>query len=233
MLDQQLTLAVTLPDDETFLSFYGDDNEHVVHHLQQLMANPPAQFNFCYLCGLAEAGKSHLLYAACVTAQERGLSNMLLALKDHDHLTPDILHDLEQIDVVCIDDLHLIAGLDGWERALFNFFNRFNEPGKVLLVSADQLPDALDIHLPDLLSRLKWGTTFQVRSINNDDKVFALVKRAQLRGFELTEEAARFLVARVSRDMRSLMDHLDKLDRASMRHKRKLTIPFIKEILQL
>jgi DnaA family protein len=91
----------------------------------------------------------------------------------------------------------------------------------------------LNINLPDLESRLNWGTTFQIRSMSDDDKAEALVKRAKMRGLTLTEEATRFLLSRVSRDMRALLDILDKLDHASIVEQRKLTIPFIKTILNL
>ncbi|HAU04534.1 MAG TPA: DnaA regulatory inactivator Hda, partial [Pseudoalteromonas shioyasakiensis] len=118
-------------------------------------------------------------------------------------------------------------------KGLFNFFNRFNEPGKYLVVTADLLPDMLHINLPDLVSRLKWGTTLQIRSMSDDDKAEALVRRAHMRGLELTDECARFLLTRLSRDMRALLDVLDKLDHASMAAQRKLTIPFIKSTLKL
>jgi len=42
-----------------------------------------------------------------------------------------------------------------------------------------------------------------------------------------------FLLTRLSRDMRALLDVLDKLDHASMAAQRKLTIPFIKSTLKL
>ena len=68
---------------------------------------------------------------------------------------------------------------------------------------------------------------------SDDDKAEALVKRANMRGLELTDECARFLLTRLSRDMRALLDILDRLDHASMAAQRKLTIPFIKATLKL
>ncbi|ATC95158.1 DnaA regulatory inactivator Hda [Pseudoalteromonas tunicata] len=229
----QMALAVTLPDDETFTSYFGGENSLVVSHLKNSFEQMKTDFQFTYLCGLADSGKSHLLYATCVYAQERGLSTILLSMKEIIGLEPSMLDGLESLSVVCIDDLHLIAGHPNWERAMFNFYNRFNEPDKLLLVASDLLPDMITIQLPDLESRLKWGTTFQIRSMSDDDKAEALVKRAKMRGLELSIECARFLLTRLSRDMRALLDVLDKLDHASMVQQRKLTIPFIKVTLNL
>ena len=192
-----------------------------------------ATFNYVYLCGFSDSGKSHLLYATCIRAQELGLSCFLLSCKDLAWLDPHVLDDLEKLDVICIDDIQQVAGDPVWEKALFNFFNRFNGDGKMLVVAGDLLPNMLNITLPDLESRLNWGTTFQIRSMSDDDKAEALVKRANMRGLELTDECARFLLTRLSRDMRALLDILDRLDHASMAAQRKLTIPFIKATLKL
>ena len=191
----QMALPVTLPDDETFTSYFGGEDSLEVSHLKDSFSKLSQSFQYTYLCGLGDSGKSHLLYATCIQAQERGLSNMLLSMREVIDFGPMVLEGLEALDVLCIDDVHLVAGDDAWEKALFNFFNRFNEPKKMLVVTADLLPDMLNISLPD--------------------------------------ECARFLLTRLSRDMRTLLDVLDKLDHASMAAQRKLTIPFIKSTLKL
>ncbi|WMN60245.1 DnaA regulatory inactivator Hda [Pseudoalteromonas xiamenensis] len=233
MEPMQMALPVTLPDDETFSSYFGGEQSLEVTHLKSAFAKRETQFQFTYLCGLADSGKSHLLYATCVYAQELGLSTMLLSLREVLHYGPEMLDGLDGLDVVCIDDMQLVAGNESWEKALFNFYNRFNEPGKLLVVAADLLPNMLNLFLPDLESRLTWGTTFQIRSMSDDDKAEALVKRAKMRGLELSDDCSRFLLTRLSRDMRALLDVLDKLDHASMAAQRKLTIPFIKSTLGL
>ena len=48
---------------------------------------------------------------------------------------------------------------------------------------------------------------------------------------DLSEPAARYLLARVSRDMGAICRWLDELDRASLAAQRKLTIPFIRAAL--
>lgn len=229
----QLALAVTLPDDETYASYFGGEDSFEVTHLKNAFDALPNAFQYTYLCGREASGKSHLLYATCVYAQEHNLSSMLLSLQSVLDYGPQILDGLETLDVVCIDDLQLVTGDPAWEKALFNFFNRFNENNKLLLISADVLPDMLAIKLPDLRSRLQWGTTLQIRTMNDDQKAQALANRAKMRGLELSDECARFLFTRLSRDMRALLDVLDKLDHASIAAKRKLTIPFIKTTLNL
>ena len=233
----QLALPVTLPDDELFESFYQGDNEQVLEHMQQVLAddldNKQDEFRFTYLSGPEKSGKSHLLYACCVKAQELGLSNMLLPLDQLVQMKPQVLDGIEHYDLVCIDNFEQIAGIDAWERALFYLFNLLDAGGKTLVVAANELPANLNIKLPDLVSRLNWGTTFQLKMLSDDDKVKALQMRAKLRGLELSQDAGRFMVTRLTRDICSLIEALDKLDKASIAMQRKLTIPFIKGTLDL
>ena len=61
----------------------------------------------------------------------------------------------------------------------------------------------------------------------------ALQFRALKRGLILSDEAANFLINRLSRTMSNLITSLDILDKASIREQRKITIPFIKDVLNI
>lgn len=226
----QYTLAVTLPEDETLDSFYASGQSEAVVFLKQYLQHPARQ-SPVYLFGASGSGKSHLLYAACVQAQEQGLTSQLLSLQDWRQLSPRLLDDLEQLDLVCLDDIQAIAGELSWQTAVFDLYNRMAEQGKALIIVGNQSPGNLGISLADLVSRLHACTAFQLRLLTDDDKQKLLQQKARLRGMELGDDVARYLLNRQDRDIRALVAILDKLDKASIVHQRKLTIPFVKEIL--
>lgn len=229
----QLSLSVQLPDDETFQSFQSQDNRAVVIQLQQfieLALKQQSHPTALYLFGIQGVGKSHLLHASSAYAEQLGLSSLCLSFSELEQLSIEMFDGLEQIDVICLDDIHLIAGSLEFERAVFDLFNRMTEQGKCLIISGDQNVANLTIELPDLLSRLSWGLTEQVKPITDDEKLLALQYRAEQRGLLLTIESAKFLLNRLSREMSNLIQALDELDKASIREQRKITIPFIKEI---
>ena len=89
------------------------------------------------------------------------------------------------------------------------------------------------VQLPDLASRLTWGEVYQLAPLNDKQKIDVLQKAAYQRGIELPDETANFLFKRLERDMKTLFNALEKLDQASLQAQRKLTIPFVKEILAL
>ena len=59
----------------------------------------------------------------------------------------------------------------------------------------------------------------------------ALRQRARLRGLELGDEVMAYLSKHLARDTHSLFRFLDRLDQASLAAKRRLTVPFVRELL--
>lgn len=142
-----------------------------------------------------------------------------------------MLEGLESLHLVALDNLNEIAGAEAWEQAIFDLYNRIREQGKVLVVSGNAAARHLDVKLPDLQSRLDWGTSYQLAAPSDESKLAILQLRANMRGLVLSDEAGRFLLHRASRDIGDLWHTLDQLDTASMQAQRKLTVPFIKQAL--
>ncbi len=233
----QLALSVQLPDDETFESFRSEVNQGVISQLAHFVeqkelkeVNQPKSF---YLFGLSGVGKSHLLHASSAYAAQLGKTSVCLSCAELKKLPVDVLEGLEQIDLICLDDVHLIANNKLWQQAIFDLYNRVIEQNNCLLISGEQSASQLGLSLPDLVSRLTWGLTEQVKPLDDVEKVLVLQYRASQRGLMLSDDAAKFLLNRLSREMAYLLNSLDTLDKASIREQRKITIPFIKEVLKL
>jgi len=233
----QLVLSVQLPDDEIFDNYLSKSNCAVVSQLglflddtQQEQLNKPRCF---YLFGLSGVGKSHLLHASSAYVAKLNKTSVCLSCAELLTLSVDVLDGLEQINVICLDDIQLLAGNKIWEQAVFDLYNRVLEQNNYLVVSGDQSVNQLGLTLPDLVSRLSWGLTEQLKPLSDNEKITALQFRASKRGLILSDDAANFLLNRLSRDMASLIASLDALDKASIREQRKITIPFIKDALSV
>ena len=125
-----------------------------------------------------------------------------------------------------------MAGDESWERGLFLLCNGVTEAGHHLVVSAAAAPRESGIVLADLCSRFQRLATFHIRGLDEASRMEALQLRASHRGLELPADTARFLMSRSRRDMRSLYELLDKLDLEALRAQRRLTIPFVRDVLQ-
>ena len=228
----QLPLPIHQSDDETLENFYAENNLLLLNSLQKNFLQLHQQF--FYLWGNKGSGKSHLLKGVCqhYLAQQRPA--LYVPLNKAQYFSPAVLENLEQQALVCLDDLQAVIGNAEWEVAIFDLINRARETGRTLLImSADQSPANLPVQLPDLASRLTWGEVYQLTPLNDHQKIEVLQKAAYQRGIELPDETANFLFKRLERDMKTLFNALEKLDQASLQAQRKLTIPFVKEILAL
>jgi DnaA family protein len=230
-LSNQLTLGLSLKDEATFANFYAAKNIEIVTELKKTASGQGE--NVIYLCGTRGQGCSHLLQAACHYAHQQQKTSVYLPLANLASYTPEVLNNLELLDLVCIDDLHLIAGCPDWEEAVFHLYNRIRDSGKKIIVAAKDLPKAIQLNLLDLISRLSWGFVFQLHPLNDTEKLSILTMRAKHRGISLSEEVGKFILTHCPRHMGTLFAALDALDKASLAAQRRLTIPFVKEVLEI
>lgn len=228
---EQIPLDIHWRDDATLESFYPGDNDEALTAVSELSSDQGEPF--VYLWGQSGVGRTHLLQAACRAASENGLSAFYFSLRDLNQLSFNILQGLEDLSLICIDDIEKIAGLSNWEEGLFHLFNRIQANKRRLLIAAEFSPKDLPLALPDLKSRLNWGVTYQLHRLTDEQKIKVLQLRASVRGLQLTETVSQFLVNHCSRDMTKLYAILEKLDQASLAEQRRLTIPFVKHVLAL
>jgi len=229
---QQLALNLALGEDATFENFYEKEATHpLTDYLKSTLLKEDELF--IYLWGSSGSGLSHLLQAACHFAAEQEHTTIYFSLKDHQQLSPAILQNLQQCQLVCIDDIDCIAQQAAWEEALFHCFNQLRNAKVPLLVSAKAAPASLAFALADLKSRMQWGPTFQLTALSDSDKLAALQQRANLRGIKLSDEVGLFLLRHLSRSTHFLFESFGRLDKASWQEQRKLTIPFVKKVLNI
>jgi len=222
----QLALPLQLADHAVFASYLGSGNEALVATLARIAADDDG--HGCWLWGASATGKTHLLQAVCEAAGDRAAYMPLSMVAA---AGPGVLDGLSSRELVCIDDIDRVAGQDEWEVALFDLCNQVFDTGSQLLVSAASTPRECPIEMADLRSRLARLPVFQIHALDEDERVSALQLRSRHRGLDLPDDTARYLLKRSRRDMASLYDLLDTLDREALRAKRRLTIPFVREVL--
>lgn len=206
------------------------DNHAAIDHLTGLC--PGTGRSITCLWGVNGTGKSHLLQAMCARMAARDGRSAYLPLAQHAELDPAMLQGLEELDLVCMDDVEAIAGEEPWEYAVFHLFNGLADAGRALIFSAGMSPRGLPLGLPDLKSRLQSSLIFHLLPLTEVECLEALRQRARLRGLELNDEVVGYISRRLARDTHSLFRLLDRLDQASLAAKKKLTVPFVKELLE-
>ncbi len=222
-MSSQIPLPFGKFDRFNFDLYWPGPNLQAVSYLQQTIGQSPG--NNIYLWGDHGTGKSHLLQATCTLAASRQKKVVYIPLMEKTQMAPEVLHGMESLDLVCIDDIDEVAGDTQWELALFNLYNRLAALQNTMIVSARTSPGGLTLHLADLKSRLAAGVTWHLSNLDEKDRLLALQERARLRGFDLSDEVMDYLSRRVARDMHTLFSWLDRLDQATLISKKKADSP--------
>jgi len=228
-MTQQLPLALTLRHAPHLEDFVVGRNEAVIDALQRALDGSGERVVF--LTGPPDSGRSHLLMGQCSAAQARGLQSAYVPLAQHPDLAPAMLDGLEGLDLIAIDDVQCAAARLPWEQALFALFNRCLDRDTRLLFSGDRGPAALPLRLPDLRSRLASGLTLALKPLDDRGRLALLQCLAARHALTLPEEVARYVLTRSSRDPGDLITIIQRLDRASLAEQRRLTIPFVRDLL--
>lgn len=229
LFSSQIPLQLTPLRDSRFENFVDGPNHTVVKALKHLTDESGSHV---FLYGGEGSGKSHLLNAMCIETRENDGRAFYLALKRLPRDAIASLEGLEKLDLVCVDDLHVIAGDRAWEEALFHCFNRIREANGCLLVSSRERLSALKLVLPDLKSRLAWGLRLQLLPLEDQDKLEVINLHCDALGLSLPDEVQQYLLKHHDRSMAALVHTVESLQQAALTHKRRITIPLAREVLK-
>ena len=201
---KQLLLDIKPAAPPTLLNFIAGQNAEALASLNAVLNNN-AQTNFIYLWGEAGSGKSHLLQAC--NALNLGDQNFRI-----------------------MDDVHLLD--NDAQIALFNTYNQLKDTGGTLITAGLHAPTQMHLR-DDLATRLAWGLVYQLQPLNDAEKALALQNHAAERGIRLPSEVVEYCLRYLRRDLSTLMATLDALDEWSLTTKKPVTVPMLRQLLQL
>jgi len=225
---QQMVLDIGMASGPTLHNYFPGANEAALRHLQ-LWAGPETSQTTrspvpSYIWGPSGSGKTHLLKAVRESLREQGA---VVGWLDPSELSPPEFD--ERWAAILMDDVHLFNAEQ--QHAAFKWFVNAQTWQRWVLGAGDAPPASLQLR-DDLRTRLGWGHIYALHLLNEDERRAVLRSEAEARGLELSTEVMDFMLKRFSRDLGSLMQLLDHLDRFAMQTQRGLTIPLIKSMLE-
>lgn len=232
-MNAQLPLALRYPPDQRLETFVAAPDTLLAGAVAQvtMLADGRDPAGKLYLAGPAGSGKTHLLLAACAQADASGRTAAYLPLATAAGRLRQALESLDGYDLLALDGLEAVVGDRDDELALFALHNRAHDAGSAVLYAARAMPAALDAGLPDLRSRLSQCTCMVLDPLDDAGRRDVLRLRAERRGLQVDGAAFDWLLRRVGRDLSTLTALLDRLDRASLAAQRRVTVPFLRDVL--
>jgi len=206
------------------------DNAELVHAVRRIAADPTPER--VLIVGDVGSGKSHLLEAASEAASARGDTVEFVPMRAWCSQRVDAVRGLGRSGLACIDDIDAVAGDRGWEEALLALVETSASRQSRMLVSAGASPSNIPFALADLQSRLSAATVYRLRELDDESRARALRRHASGRGIDIPDDVVGYVLTRYRRDMPSLVALLDRFDYHSMAHQRRLTVPFVRGLIE-
>lgn len=229
----QLLLDLGVSGARVLGDFVAGDNAELV---QRLTRCGRSGFECLWLHGPGGTGKSHLLQGACRQVADSGAPAAYLPGSIADTAPESALMALAGLEgraLVAIDDLESWVCVAGVEEALVGIYQDLLAAAGVFLVASRHGPAQFDFSLPDLGSRLRGAASYPLCEPGDSGKLQVLLNVAETRGLIVSTEVANYLLTHAARDMAGLLTSLDRLEQAAATRHRRLTIPLVKQVLDL
>jgi DnaA regulatory inactivator Hda len=178
-----------------------------------------------YLYGPKSSGKTHLL-------KLWGDAASPVFLAENNLLDIDAFIEAGK-KAFAVDDVEHLLGQQKNEEALFHLINHIKNVEGTVLITSDVPVKDLPCLLADLHSRLKAAYSSEIYSPDDDLMSALYLKHLSDRQIKIDPDALNFLVLRSMRSFAVILENVKRLDKASLKEKRRLTLPFIKKTLGL
>ena len=230
---KQLIFPFQINQKASFDSFFcSPDNQNLMTRLADIAISQDA--NEIIIHGEKGSGKSFLMQAICNELSSSEKQFAFIPMKKALNMGVEIFQNLGSLDTVCIDDLQLILANQKWETALFNLINECQQFNCSLILSlGGTQPVEESIVLPDLLSRIKRMEFLALHAVQDELFNKAIVFVAQQLEIKIDNAELEFLLKHQTRVFSLLVENIITLDKQAASLKRKITIPLIKETLNI
>tara|TARA_B100001564_G_C20401371_1_gene561368 strand:- start:48 stop:743 length:696 start_codon:yes stop_codon:yes gene_type:complete len=220
----QIPINFSFISEKSFKNYIIGKDSLILDTLIDLSTGSSARTVF--LIGKKSTGKSHLCSAV-----------KLLTKKSTSFLDEGCIVgvDYEKIltcDLLIIDNIDKIISDHNLEEKLFALVNDFILNKRSMLITSTQPLTNTCFKLPDLSSRLQWDQVLTIPELTDINKIHVLQNIAQERGWSLPNNVSDYIMSHYKRDLYFLCNAINFIDETSLSLKKKITIPFIKKIIQ-
>jgi chromosomal replication initiator protein len=183
---------------------------------------PGKAYNPFFLHGSVGLGKTHLLQSLCWAILDRNprarilflscetfVNHFINSLENGD--TAKFRNKYRNVDVLVVDDIHLLANKDRTQEEFFHTFNTLYQSGKQIVLSSDSPPKDIPSLQERLVSRFKWGLVTEIEPPCFETRMAILKRKSRERGRELSDEIASLLAERIDSNIRELEGAVTKL----------------------
>lgn len=234
----------TLNSRYQFDNFVIGDSNQLASSATQAVSEKPLHNRYCplFIYGNSGLGKTHLLQAIGNSVRRNEPKLKVLYLSSEKFYTDfiDSIRDnkvskfmafYRNIDVLLIDDIHILAGKDKTQDNFFYIFNALYQAGKLIVITSDRSPVELKDIDNRLISRFQQGLCVDIKPPEFETRVAIILKKAKDEGIEIPMDVVSFIAQNVVNNVRQLEGTLISiLAKVAFDH-RQLNVELAREVI--
>ena len=228
----------------SFENYFEGTSNRLVRTAGEAVAQNPGKttFNPLFIFGPSGVGKTHLCHAIGRRIRELHPQKKVLYVTSHlfrvqftDAIrkitTNDFLNFYQNIDVLLLDDIQELIGMDKTQNTFFHIFNHLHQLGKQLILTSDKAPVDLQGMEERLITRLKWGLTAELSRPDLDLRKKILKNKINHDGIVIPDEVFNFIANNVTENVRDLEGILVSLMANAVINNREIDLSLTKRVV--
>ncbi|MCD6092082.1 MAG: chromosomal replication initiator protein DnaA [Bacteroidales bacterium] len=233
-----------LVESNSFANFIEGDSNRLARSAGYAVAENPGKtsFNPLFLYSPTGLGKTHLSHAIGLQVRENFPDKTVLYLHSNQFISQfidsirngnqnDFIHFYQMIDVLIIDDVHLLAGKEKTLDVFFQVFNHLHQNGKQIVITSDIPPVELTGFNNRLISRFKWGLAADLQTPDLEMRIAIIQKKLYNDGIEMPQDVIEYLAYSITNSIRELEGALISIMAQSSLNKKEINIDLAKQII--
>lgn len=219
----------------------GDENMLAISGAMKVLEEPGQRYNPLFIFGPPSVGKTHLMYGLKRLFEDRYPDWNVLALPAGEFLdeceqawksqrSAELRQQLWRVNVLMIDDVHLLVNRPSAIEELYHAFNRLVADMRQLVFTSRFAPAELTDFSTALRSRLQSGLVVSVEAPREPLLRQILVRRCDDLGIQPTRKAINFL-CRELRNTRELHGVVHQLGHPSNGKPKRVSVNEIRAVL--
>ncbi len=228
----------------TFDNFFEGESNKLSRTAGDAICQNPGKtaFNPLFVHGTSGVGKTHLCHAVGNRIKELFPEKRVLYVSAHlfkiqyadagrYNTTNDFINFYQGIDVLIIDDIHELAGIEKTQNTLFHIFNHLHQNNKQLILTSDKAPSELQGVEERLLTRFRWGLTTKIDNPDKALRLKILQNKILHDGLTIPEDVVDFIAENVTDNARDLEGIIVSIMAHSLVYNKEIDLPLARRVI--
>lgn len=229
----------------SFNNFFEGESNKLARTAAEAVGMNPAKtaFNPLFVYGKSGVGKTHMCHAIGSEVLELFPDKKVLYVSAHlfkvqytdarrFNTINDFINFYQNIDVLIIDDIQELSGLEKTQNTFFHIFNHLHQNNKQLVMTSDCSPMEMVGVEERLLTRFRWGLSVKLERPDIELRKTILKHKILTDGLTISDEVVDFIAENVTQNVRDLEGIIVSLMAHSIINNKDINISLARRVME-